>query len=503
MGQAVNHPPFVRLRQYDANNTPMTILQQYLEANRQVESEHQQTELELETGEIPKELHGTFFRNGPGHLEHQGVLYQHLFDGDGMISAFAFEEGKVRYSNRFVRTKEFKAEEKAGRMLYRSFGTNVPGGFWRNFMRMQFKNAANTNVIYHGGKLLALWEGGLPHEIDPLSLKTIGRYDYDGVLLNDFSMVDRLVMPELPFSAHPRLHPDTGVLHNFGTATGAQQQLLLYQVSPQGEARITHRIPMKELYFTHDYVLTEQGQHIFFLIPIAFKLWQAFLGLKPPVDALQRQPDQGIKILVVDGEEVREYTADYRFIFHFANGYQREDGALIVDAFTMPDFPLSFNLHRGFAGEAVEGAAGELTRYTLQPGAERAQQESLSPYPSEFPAFRPERTGKPYSYAWGIGDHPDKDRELIHGIVKFEIEQRQTRWRDYYPWLTGEPVWVAKPGTQGEDEGWLLLLTYDPEQDRTRLHILEADNLATVAIARLPHNVPLVFHGTWVPEVFH
>ncbi len=480
----------------------MTILQHYLEANRHVNEEHQSQELRIVEGAVPEALHGTLFRNGPGHLEHQGVGYQHLFDGDGMISAFAFEQGRVRYSNRFVRTKEFVAEEQAGRMLYRSFGTNLPGGFWRNFMKMNFKNAANTNVLYHGGELLALWEGGWPHRIDPATLETLERYDYGGVLRNDFSKIDELIMPELPFAAHPRLHPDTGVLHNFGTASGAQQRLLLYEVDAQGTARITHRQKMEALYFTHDYVLTAQGQHIFFLIPISFQIWQAFLGLKPPVDSLQRQPGQDIKILVIDGQGVQEYHTDYCFIFHFANGYKQEDGTLVVDAFTMPDFPLSFNLKQGFSGEEVDGAAGKLTRYYLEPGQPRARREQLSPYPSEFPAYHPALTGKPYRYVWGIGDDPANGRELVHGIVKFDLEQGKTEWRDYYPALTGEPVFVPRPGATQEDDGWLLLLTFHPEADQTSLHVLDARDLSTVAIAAMPHHIPLVFHGTWVPEVF-
>lgn len=479
----------------------MTILQRYLEANRRVDEEFSGVELEIVAGAVPADLRGTLFRNGVGRLEHQGVLYRHLFDGDGMVSSFAFEGGKIRYRNRYVRTREFTEEEAAGRMLYRSFGTNIPGGFWRNALKMRFKNAANTNVIYHGGKLLALWEGGWPHELDPATLETLGRYDYDGVLRND-TAVGRIIMPELPFSAHPRLHPDTGVLHNFGTAPGARQELLLYEVDPAGGARISRRITMDKLYFTHDYVLTAAGQHIFFLIPVAFELWKALLGLEPPVETLQQQPDQPVRILVIDGDTTTEYETDYCFIFHFVNGYRQADGALVVDAFTMPGFPLSFDLRRGLAGEKVDSAAGELTRFTLTPGQTRADRVSLSNHPAEFPAWHPRLTGKPYRYAWGIGDHPDLGRDLLHGIVKFDLEQRHTQWRDLYPELTGEPVFVPRPGASAEDDGWLLFPTFDPEHGETFLRILAAADLSPVATARLPHNLPLIFHGSWVEEVF-
>ncbi|HEY9891939.1 MAG TPA: carotenoid oxygenase family protein, partial [Candidatus Sericytochromatia bacterium] len=38
-------------------------------------------------GEIPADLKGTLFRNGPGLLEVNGQRIHHPFDGDGMISA--------------------------------------------------------------------------------------------------------------------------------------------------------------------------------------------------------------------------------------------------------------------------------------------------------------------------------------------------------------------------------------------------------------------------------
>jgi hypothetical protein len=70
-------------------------------------------------GEIPHELNGTLFRNGPGLLDVNGRRITHPFDGDGMICAIAFSQGCAHFRNRFVRTEEYCAEQKAGRMLYR------------------------------------------------------------------------------------------------------------------------------------------------------------------------------------------------------------------------------------------------------------------------------------------------------------------------------------------------------------------------------------------------
>ena len=74
-------------------------------AFRNVGVELSDVPLEPVRGTIPAELKGTLFRNGPGRLERGGQWVHHPFDGDGMISAFRFEGGQARLTNRFVRTE--------------------------------------------------------------------------------------------------------------------------------------------------------------------------------------------------------------------------------------------------------------------------------------------------------------------------------------------------------------------------------------------------------------
>ena len=76
-----------------------------------VEKELDHVQLKLVKGSIPEQISGTFYRNGPGRLERGGRWVHHPFDGDGMIAAFKFENGKINLTNRFVRTKEWAEEE--------------------------------------------------------------------------------------------------------------------------------------------------------------------------------------------------------------------------------------------------------------------------------------------------------------------------------------------------------------------------------------------------------
>jgi all-trans-8'-apo-beta-carotenal 15,15'-oxygenase len=115
-------------------------------------------------GEIPAELQGTFFRNGPGRFELGGERYHHWFDGDGFAQAWRIGNGTVTHQGRFVETRKFLDESAAGQFLYPAFGTNVAR---RGFRDNDSLNTANTNLLPFNDRLYALWEGGSATELDP------------------------------------------------------------------------------------------------------------------------------------------------------------------------------------------------------------------------------------------------------------------------------------------------------------------------------------------------
>jgi carotenoid cleavage dioxygenase-like enzyme len=84
-------------------------------------------------------------------------------------------------------SKGYLQEKKSKKVSYRGvFATKITGGPLANIFSINPKNAANTNVIYWAGRLLALWEGGLPYRLEPDSLRTIGAYTLKGVFILTF-----------------------------------------------------------------------------------------------------------------------------------------------------------------------------------------------------------------------------------------------------------------------------------------------------------------------------
>ena len=478
-----------------------SILHDYVQTNRCVTDEYDDVVLELVEGTLPTDLVGALYRNGNGRFEHQGVWYDHLFDGDGMIAKFTFDGQSVRYRNRYVRTAEFVEEEKAGRMLYRSFGTNLPGGFLKNAFKLQFKNTANTSVIWHGGHMMALWEGGWPHRIDPETLATIDRYDYGGVLRNRFSWLDERIAPELSFSAHPKIHPTTGVLHNFGTVPGLKQRLVLYEVSPDGKASITKVIKMDEMTFAHDFVLTESGHQIFFLTPVAFDMPRALTGFTSPAASIRVNHANPTLVLVVDPQgTIHRLQTDFCFVFHFVNGYQHDDKTLIVDGLMLTAYHQSAAMKAYLAGDVPDDQLNaRFVRYRIDLTKKTVDWKPLADYEGELPEIHPGRTGRPYRYSWSIGRPLASPRSLFDHIVKLDVQTGEGIHRHDPDTLSSEPVVVPRTDSGAEDDAYLVYLRHHAPSQTTDLIVADAVDLLPIARFRLPHNIPLGFHGLWLP----
>ncbi|MCB1690217.1 MAG: carotenoid oxygenase family protein, partial [Halioglobus sp.] len=165
------------------------------------ERDFDETQLRVE-GTVPKQLLGAYMRDG-ANVAYQPNHYVYPLDGDGMVHAVYFKDGHVQYKNRWVQTSHLQTERKFNRTIYGSVGKLLPvpqdvidaGG-----EPSPIRNTANTNVMYHGDKLLAMWEGGFPHLLNA-DLSTVGLYDYDGAL-----------QPGDALTAHPKVCPVTGQL---------------------------------------------------------------------------------------------------------------------------------------------------------------------------------------------------------------------------------------------------------------------------------------------------
>lgn len=475
------------------------------------------------TGTIPPEINGVLFRNGPGRFERGGRRYGHPFDGDGHVQRIDLRGGRARYTNRFVRTAAFLEEEAAGRMRRRSLGTNLPGGMVGNLLRFAIKNPANTSVVWHAGRLLALWEGGLPHRLDPITLATLGADDLNGGLRNPFRPPARWLAPLLPFSAHPRIDADTGEMINFGVVPGSPSHLVIHRIDRAGRLAPPQAHPLPRFAFVHDIAVTRR--FICALLPrIDFDIPRALLGLRTAAGSLTLDSDEPMQMMLIprDGGEPRFLDLMPGFVFHIAQGFDRDDGAVVLDLVRYDDYPAFDDLDALFddTGPTASGSArrplSRLERLVLDPDGGGFDVTAWSDRAAELPTTRAGAFGARHRFIYSIGAPADRHAPYLTAVQRLDTLTGAMQVRDFGMDLVGEPVHVPAPGaignaagaaerndadadTSGEAAGgWLLSLVHRAGEARTDLVILREADLGIEASVALPHAVPPGFHGCWV-----
>ena len=129
-------------------------------------------------GEVPRDLNVSYFRNGPDpQFAPRGD--HHWFGGDGMLHRFHIQDGRVSYRNRWLRTVKWQLENEAGESLFNAFN---PFDSDPRVAGVETDGLANTNVVWHGDKLLALEEGHAPFVVDPDTLESVGTWRFDDKL---------------------------------------------------------------------------------------------------------------------------------------------------------------------------------------------------------------------------------------------------------------------------------------------------------------------------------
>ncbi|WP_067721328.1 carotenoid oxygenase family protein [Nocardia yamanashiensis] len=446
-------------------------------------------------GALPEGLRGTMYRNGPGKMEAGGQPLGHLFDGDGMLSMYAIGDGVLHFRNRFVRTEHYRKSLTAHGAPYRALGTMRPGGLLTNALQFP-ANVANTGVTVHAGKLLALWEGGRPTELDPDTLDTLGVHDFDGGL--------RWIGA---FSAHPKWDNRTGDMYNFGLAMFPRPGLACYRVDRTGRLHELGRLDLPTPMFNHDMGLTDR--HLVFVIPpLVFPL-RKFLGaglaLRNFIEAIDYDARRGTMIGLVprDGGKPRILHTDALMHLHLANTY--EDGSdTVVELLNYEATWAELNGQLSNAQSGLTGAkpyGGKLMRVRITPTG-RVIHEPVSDLQGDFPAYHPAYASRRNRYVYLAAGadgtpHPSAIAKIDNDTGKESLHRLPEDTAAH------EPIFVPRPGPGAEDDGWLLVLTQPRSGDPASLLVLDARDLSAEPLyrGRLRHHMPLTFHGTFTPRL--
>ncbi len=435
------------------------------------------------TGELPRELNGTLYRNGPN--PQFDAPDAHWFVGDGMLHAFHLENGRASYRNRWVRTPKWQAEREAGRALFAGFGRKladtpaevIDGG------------VANTNIIFHGGKLLALEEAHLPTEIEPGTLATRGYCNFDGAIGG-------------PFTAHPKVDPVTGELFFFGyNASGPLTPTLSFgSIDARGKVQGFDRFEAPYASMVHDFIVTEN--HLLFpILPITGSMTRAMRG-RPPY---AWEPDKGAYVGVMTrngaAKDIVWFRGQSCYVFHVMNAWE-EGNRIIADVMQFEEAPL-FPHPDGSRTDPAKARA-RLARWTfdLAGNTDCFQQTYLDDLTGEFPRIDDRRAGLASHHGWYACANPERPMfEGFSGIAHVNGKgERLARHLLPLGDTISEPVFVERTKDASEGDGWLLAAVWRAAENTSDLAVFNATDIESgpVALVQLGHRVPDGFHGNWV-----
>lgn len=434
-------------------------------------------------GRMPAELQGTLYRIGPNPQFAPREPYNPL-QGEGMVHAFEIRDGRVAYRNRWVRTERWRLERAAGRALY---ATSDPRGHDPAVAGTSGGGAANTHIVMHAGRLLALEEGHPPVQMAPETLKTIGPFDFAGRLPG-------------AMTAHPKVCPLSGEMWFFTNFPSRRLDgaLMLHLATPSGELACSVRVEAPYPALIHDFAITRE--HVVLVIcPLTLSVERLQAGGAALAWEPERPAFVGVLPRAQPRGEARWFRAPAAMVWHTVNAWT--EGAQVhldVCQQAAPAFPTA-------DGSTTPESAHRqhLTRWTIDlAGDDAVSTRRLSDVVCEYPRIDERRLGLPYRYAFVAALGGPGTGDLAHrGLGRCDLRSGEmSLWRAGDQRCVSEPIFVPRSPTGDEGDGFLLATVFDEARNASHLAVLDATDIEAgpVARAHLDHRVPAGFHGSFV-----
>jgi carotenoid cleavage oxygenase len=472
------------------------------------------------TGHIPEFLDGRYLRNGPNPVAEVDPATYHWFTGDGMVHGVALHGGTAGwYRNRWVRSAAVRA------------ALGEPAAPTHNLRAGMQSLGANTNILAHAGKTLALVEGGVANYELTDELDTVGPCDFDGTLAGGYT-------------AHPHRDPRTGELHAVSYSFARGKTVQYSVIDTHGHARRTVDIEVSGSPMMHDFSLTDKYVVIYDLpvtldpmqlVPTKAPRWmqlparlamQAVIGrvrVPGPIAAMvnrnERQayqlpyawnPRYPARIGVMPREggnsDVRWFDIEPCYVYHPLNAYSEVRNGSEVLVLDVVRYQRMFDRDRRGPGDTVP----TLNRWTINLATGAVSSECRDDRAQEFPRINEALLGSRHRFGYTVGIEggfvDSSGKKMSTSLYKHDYATGSSTVAPLDPeLLIGEMSFVSRPNgdsaTQAEDDGILIGYGYHRGRGEGQLVLLDAQTCESVATVHLPQRVPMGFHGNWAPRV--
>ncbi|MDE2596552.1 MAG: carotenoid oxygenase family protein [Sphingomonadales bacterium] len=457
-------------------------------------------------GTLPTEVRGSFYRAVPDPAYPPKFADDHTLSGDGMVSRLSFNaDGTADFAMKFVETARHTAEKELGRARF---------GKYRNpftddaDVQGVDRTVANTTPVWHAGRLLMAKEDGRPYRVDPLTLETLGSWDFGGALKSE------------TMTAHVRIDADTGELFFYGyEADGPASTKIAYcVVGADGVLKSEQWFDAPYCAMMHDFTIS-QNYALFPIYPTTCDLDR----LKAGGEHWHHQPELeswlGVMPRYGDVSEIRWFKGPKGcHSYHMMNAWEDEAGLLHFDACLNNTNAFAFIREPSGIFMGPQDIRGALTRWTVDPRADGGEvTETIIGPPGDFPVIPALKQGQRYDHGWMLTMNPDlQGPPLFAGPVgvSFNLLLRLDGMDTAAPRVAqalplppqagyNEPVHV--PAADPAHDGWLVTIVDQQVGDNQFVHeawVIDAGNLAAGAVAKvtIPCRLRPQVHGWWVPQ---
>ena len=495
-------------------------------------------------GSIPSYVKGTLFRNGGGQWTNGEDMCTHIFDGLAKVSSYEIDqeqngETKVYFQTKFIKSNWYKkVTQSKGIPASISIGPiankntlEIKANVWRNIM-------AIVNMISFDNPCVNIWNYN-PEEknIDQVSAITdappraqISTKDLSTISSSPLApSTSGLKGYELFCTTHPEYSKmEKGVTYNIGVELGLNgPKVILTQERDNSHVRsVVARsnaidgIPYYHSFGVNGKYATVVLQPLRGNLDIGRILKEGYFSVMDVVNYTQ--------VLVFDlenGQMVLDQKIDEKVFFYHsisaAEDLSRNDQhkvSIRLCAYKTPD--IITGEHQFMKLDQCTGENGKEGRDLISKGGTfcdvtcNLKDSSVTvewkddiQQGFELPTTRYSRSSgndalraKHPKYVYAYSAYANGSNEYDSwGLFKFDTEKNcidGTYQQDSH--YVSEPIFVADPDGNDEDDGVLLSQIFDGNKLETALLVLDAKTMKVLGTAWTGQRSPMDFHGTFV-----
>jgi len=476
--------------------------------------EHWAVPAKVVEGAIPDGLSGLFVRNGPNPIhDHLGRKRYHWFDGHGQLHLLRIKEnGDLLYSNNFVPTPRYKAEQTLDKEYFFRLGElKGVAGVLKAAVLEPIRLAkfgidaltvgqANTHTIMtKQHRFYAVHEASLPFEIvlnkDGYISAAVGYETFNNTL-------------NYPVSAHPKVDHETGnfLFHSYSVDPKMTKKDGNFKFGEYSAE--TGRV---ESYFG---VKTKDGHTSFGHDMMFTKSWFVILDNSVHLDPSQVfketgnvfdwKEDQNLRLGLAPRHGANTTSDDVlwfdfgepHIMIHPLNSWEEEDDGTVVMWSSCGNY-FDMNIDKGVN-------KFYMAEFRMNPKTgENSMQIIDDRYNVEFPRIRLDHIGRFGRFGAATIMEPKLGGDgLFKGFAIYDMSEKKTSRVVLYREgdVGGEAVVLAKPGTTESHEFYVASFVRNTIEDKSFFVLYDGENGEQVVRVEIPYRVPYGFHCEWLDE---